>query len=170
MKLMRGSVFLFLMGTALLVVAANAPIATVTAPGRINISGADVPATAAASVPLSVGDRISTIDSAALIRFEGRGVVTLDKRSSVKIVSQDGQIMVCLVGGSYLYKFVAGSALNVCKDGRALPASLEGSVSSGSQSRISIGRADLKAAVAIRKSQDCPPGHSSNSHDCSVDK
>jgi len=102
--------FLAVWGTALLVVAASAPIATVTASGPINISGAAVPATAASSAPLGLGDRISTIDSPALIRFEGRGVVTLDKRSSVQIVSRGGRTMICLLDGAYLYKFVAGSA------------------------------------------------------------
>jgi hypothetical protein len=163
--------FLAVWGTALLVVAASAPIATVTASGPINISGAAVPATAASSAPLGLGDRISTIDSPALIRFEGRGVVTLDKRSSVQIVSRGGRTMICLLDGAYLYKFVAGSALDVCKDGRALPASnLEGQVSSAAQPRLSISSAELTAVGPTRKSKDCPPAHGSNGHDCSADK
>jgi hypothetical protein len=157
--------------SAMLVASAIEPIGTVTAPGPIRISGAGIPATAAASAPVGVGDQISTLDSAALIRFEGRGVITLGERSSVKLAANGGQTMICLLDGSYHYKFAPGSMLTACKEDKPLAPNLEGSVLAGKNPITASATRDAAsvAGIAASRSKTCPQGHVQG-HDCAVIK
>lgn len=160
--------------SAMLIASATAPVGTITAPGSIKIGGADVPATAAAAVPVGIGDQISTTNSSALIRFDQRGVVTLGKNSTVKVQAKGDETLICLIEGSYHYKFVAGSKLAVCKEDKVVAKDLEGSLSMGKSLKAplivasSAGGAFLIAAKVKEKSKDCPEGHGENRHDCRV--
>ena len=151
----------------ILIASAAAPVASVTAPGPIRISGAEVPATAAASTPVGPGDEIATTTSPALIRFGLKGVIALEKSSAVKIEPGPNGIAVCLLSGSYRYKFQPASNLVVCKAGAPLATSLEGSVSMDTRGTIALsperGPA-IVAGVASPKSKNCPP--SSNGINC----
>jgi hypothetical protein len=180
---MRKSTLALILALSGVLVAAfgAAAIATVTAPGLIKISGVDVPATAASSVPVGFGDSVSTTNSEAIIRFDTRGTVNLHRGSSVKITQSGENTMVCLTKGSYNYKFEPDSKLIICKDDKPLATLLQGEVSMGSSKRIpaiiaaSGGGAALIAGVAKQKSKDCPDpdgaGQShGDGHDCGVIK
>src|SRR5439155_11634229 len=99
---------IFVCVCAVMLVWGAAPIGSVTAPGQITISGANVPPTAAAGVPVGVGDEITTSDSTALIRFEDQGTLILGKHSSVKLSLNGEQILVSLTEGSFHYSLVFG--------------------------------------------------------------
>jgi hypothetical protein len=157
--------------TALLVTA-NATLATVTSSARLKISGADVPATAAASVPIGSGDKVSTTDSAALVRFLDSSLVTLHKKSTLSIEQRQDKTVVCLLQGSFHYKLASDSKIVMCKDDKPLAAVFEGSAATGTSLKIpviaaaSAGGAAAIAGIARQRSAVCPDGNGTD-HDCS---
>jgi hypothetical protein len=165
--------------TALALAMAAQPVATVTAPSAVRVGGASIPGSAASAVPVEFGDTVSTTNSQAIVRFEGRGVVTLNNESGLKITESGGKTMICLVEGSYHYKFEPDSGLIVCKENKPLATLLEGDVVMGSGKRIPLivasagGGAALLAGAVKKKSKDCPNPDGAgqehgDGHDCGV--
>jgi hypothetical protein len=165
---------------AAVVAVAATPVATVTAPSTIVVQGSSIPGSAAASVPVYHGDLVRTTDSPAFLRFDGRAVFTLHEETVVQVIQNGRQATVCLLRGSYHYKFEPKSDVTVCRDNTPLATLLEGDVTMGNAKRIPVivasgGGAALLAGVVKQKSKDCPTPDGAgqahgNTHDCRVIK
>jgi hypothetical protein len=107
--------------------AAASTVGTVSSGGPIKINETAVPATAAVSVPVALGDRVSTGDAEAVIRLEPFGaLVTLAPKSSFEIGEVDGKPFIRLLSGSLHYKLTDVSKLQLFKKDRPVPAALDG--------------------------------------------
>lgn len=156
------------------VFAAAAPTAgTVTAAGSIQLNQTAVPATAAASLPLALGDRVSTSDSEAVIRLQDLGaLITLDPHSSVQTGETQGKPFIRLTAGSLRYKLTDTSKLVIFKQNQAVPAALDGVVAIAGHSKTPIVLATVGGAAAVvttvalvKRSKTCPDG-TPKDHDC----
>jgi hypothetical protein len=173
----RAAIRVFGAATALAIAVAAQPVATITAPGTVRIGGVTIPGSAASEIPLEIGDVVSTTNSGAIVRFDGRGIVTLGKESGLRIARQGDKTMICLVDGSYHYKLEPNSNLVVCRNDKALATLPEGDVAMGNGKRIPLiaaggaGGAALLAGAVKKKSKDCPDRDPrGDGHDCGVIK
>lgn len=145
--------------------AAAATVGTVSSGGPIQINQTVVPATAAVSVPLSLGDRVSTFDAEAVIRLEPIGaLITLAPHSSFEIGEVKGKPFVRLLSGSFHYKLSDASKLLIFKKAASVPHALDGVVAIASHTTpIVIAAAAGAAAVIttvalVTRSPVCPAG------------
>src|SRR6202158_619322 len=92
---------------------AAATVGNVSSAGSIKINQTVVPATAATSVPIVLGDQISANESEAVIRMEKRAVITLEPRSSVKTGEFQGKPFVRLVAGTLHYKLTTDACIAI---------------------------------------------------------
>jgi hypothetical protein len=156
------------------VFASAAPTAgTVTAAGSIKLNETNVPATAAASLPVALGDRVSTTDSEAVIRFQDLGaLVTLDPHSSVLTGEMQGKPFIRLLAGSLSYKLTDTSKVLIFKRNQPVPSALDGVVAITGHSKTPIVLATVGGAAAVvttvglvKRSKTCPDG-TPKDHDC----
>src|ERR1035437_7783714 len=133
------------------VFASGAPNAgTVTAARSIKLNETNVPATAAASLPVALGDRVSTTDSEAVIRFQDLGaLVTLNPHSSVLTGETQGKPFIRLLAGSLSYKLTDASKLLIFKQNQPVPAALDGVVAIAGHSKVPIVLATAGGAAAV---------------------
>jgi hypothetical protein len=158
------------------VFASAAPTAgTVTAAGSIKLNETNVPATAAASLPVALGDRVSTTDSEAVIRFQDLGaLVTLNPHSSVLTGETQGKPFIRLLAGSLSYKLTDTSNLLIFKQNQPVPAALDGVVAiAGHSKKVPIVLATAAGAAAVittvglaNPSPTCPPGQVKKGNGC----
>jgi hypothetical protein len=131
------------------IVASAAPVATVTSSGAFKLGRVDVQATAAAGVPVNVGDVVTTLQSPAIVRFD-KGVIMLDANSSVRIETKDDHTIVRLLSGSMQYKLTEGSDIQIYNRTHAAGPGLEGKIAAsgiGKTVPIVVGAAAAGAGV-----------------------
>jgi hypothetical protein len=144
------------------IVGSAASVASVTSSGNFKLDRVEVPATAAAGVPVNPGDVVTTLQSPAVIRFD-KGVITLDANSSVRIEIKDNHIIVRLLSGSMQYKLTEGSDIQIYNKSHAAGPGLEGAiVASGINKAIPIGGAvaagaGIGAGVALTRPSSVSP-------------
>jgi hypothetical protein len=147
---------------AALVIAATT-VGNVSSAGSIKINQTVVPATAATSVPIVLGDQVSANESETVIRMEKCAVLTLEPRSSVKTGESQGKPFVRLVAGTLHYK-LTDACIAIFKQNQPVPNALDGVVSIVShKTPIILATAGGAAAVIgtvalVRRSPSCPPG------------
>jgi len=162
MFLKLGGVFL----GAVLIAAAAPPPGAVTASGSFQLNGVDVPATAAVATPFNLGDRLSTGDAPAVIRFEAYGaIITVEPHSSIQTGESDGKPFVRLQDGSLEYKLTNPSSMLILKRGQSVTTAFSGIVTIGSHKKEAIiiasggGAAAVITTVAlVSRSSSCPAG------------
>ena len=153
---------------AMLSIAAAAPTtATVNSGGPIKLNDTAIPATAAVSLPLALGDRLSTNDTDAVIRFEAYGaLITLATHSSIQTGESNGKPFVRLVSGALHYKLAALSNLLIFfKRSESVHTAIEGDIIIGSRRKTPIIIASSAGAAAVitttalvKRSKSCPDG------------
>lgn len=97
-----------LAGTAIF--AAN-PVGSVSSTGPVEISGTNLSAATVSSWPLVAGDVVATGNAPAVVFIAGKGRVTLDANSRVRVEKVGEQLSVKLMGGGLSYDLAAGSDL-----------------------------------------------------------
>ena len=107
----RGLLYLSLF--AVLLAAAQAPVAQVSSTEPFLLSGARVPVAGVSSWPLSAGDEVSTDAAAAVIAFRDGSRVTLNKQSKAKLESKGEGLILRLLNGTGTYTLAANSKLRL---------------------------------------------------------
>jgi hypothetical protein len=155
----------------LLAVAAPSP-GTIAAGGSLKLNGVEIPASAATSTPVHLGDEIATAESQSVIRLDEYGaVITLNPGSSIQTGESDHKPFVRLTAGSLQYQLTATSKLVIFKQNQIVKAGRAGSVSIGSHTKPIViagagGAAAVGTTVALAKrSKTCPNGETKD-HDC----
>jgi hypothetical protein len=139
---------------------AAAPVASVTSAGPIQLSGSAAPATAVASLPLVVGDRITTSNFAALVMFTDRSRLMVAPNSSVKVEGGATGILVRISDGVAALYPSNGSAIRLVNAAAGLL-----SPASGLRS-VALA---VRATADDTRSRTCPPGHEDpDNHDCGL--
>ena len=142
------------------------PSAIVTSGGSVKLNETSIPATAVVSIPMNLGDRLTTSGSDAIIRFEIYGtVITLSPNSAIKTGESNGKPFVRLVAGSLRYKLSADSKLVIFKQTEPVPHAPDGVVTIASRSKTPFivagagGAAAVATTVAlVKRSKTCPDG------------
>ena len=129
---------LFALIAALL--AAAGPVGRITSSGDLKIAGSSIPATAAAALPVVVGDTIATSAFPAVIVFSDRSRMTIEPNSRVQVEP---------VGASVRLRVLSGSA------------GLVGT--SASRDRAALACAPKHPEP---RSKRCPPGHDGRDGNC----
>lgn len=150
---------------AALAIAAST-VGTVNSAGSIKINQTAVPASAAVSVPMGLGDKVATNDSDAVIRLEQFGaMITLAAHSTVLTGETQGKPFVRLLAGTLHYKLTDASKFLIFKQNEAVLGALEGVVTINGRRKtpIILGSAGGAAAVIttvalVRRSSSCPAG------------
>ena len=101
-------IVVFLASTAMF---AASSVGSVSSMGPIEVGGTKLLASTVSSWPLVGGDVISTGNSPAVVFLTGKGRVTLDANTRVRLERQGEQLSVRLLDGSLNYDLVAGSDL-----------------------------------------------------------
>ncbi len=154
-----------LLCVAALAVAAPA-VGTVNSAGSIKINQTAVPASAVVSLPMDLGDRVSTTDSDAVIRLEPFGaLLTLEAHSTVLTGETQGKPFVRLLAGTLHYQLTDASKFLIFKQNEAVLGSLNGVVTITGRRKTPIilvsagGAAAVITSVAlVRRSSSCPAG------------
>ena len=162
MSLKFGGVFLL----AALVAAAAPPPGSVTAGGSFQLNGVDVPATAAVATPFNLGDRLSTGDAPAVIRFEAYGaIITVQPHSSIQTGESGGKPFVRLQDGSLEYKLTNPSGMLILKRSESVTTAYAGIVKIAGHKKEAISIASGGGAAAVittvalvSRSSSCPAG------------
>ncbi len=145
--------FVFLLSIALSVTVSafgGSPIAAVTSPEPFELSGVTVPVRGVPSWPLVDGDEIATKDSEAVILFEDRSRVVLDKNTRAKLERKGNRTTVRLLTGGLKYSLATGSLLRLFALGRQVrPEAVGiGTVSIEGESFVAAGGAGVLALPA----------------------
>jgi hypothetical protein len=149
------------------VLAVAAPtVGTVNSAGSIKINQTAVPASAAVSLPMGLGDKVSTTDAEAVIRLEPFGaLLTLGAHSTVLTGETQGKPFVRLLAGTLHYKLTDASKLLIFKQNEAVLGALDGVVNITGRHMTPIILATAGGAAAVittvalvRRSSSCPAG------------
>src|SRR5690349_24600105 len=84
-------------------------LGSVSSMGPVEVSGTPLAASMVSSWPLVGGDVIATSKSPAVVFITGKGRVTLDVNTRVRVARQGDQISVQLLSGGLTYDLVPGS-------------------------------------------------------------
>jgi len=167
--LLRGIVLLV---SAAALAAAAPPAMTVTAAGGFTVNETGVPASAAAAIPVSPGDEITTGDAGAVLRVGNEAVLVLAPHSSVRTAQKDDGVLLDLTGGSLEYKLTPEAKVQLANRGKAVARAAQGKLSAARGKTLPIvlasgaGAGVVAATVAlVRRSQTCPDGTPAD-HDC----
>lgn len=101
---------------------AGQPIATVSSTGPIVIGGTELSANSVSSWALTSGDEIQTTGFGAILLFQDKSRVTLDRASRVKVAVNGGRTTVTVLSGSADYQFASGSQITVTGGGQSVGA------------------------------------------------
>ena len=113
------------------------PLAVITSAEAFEISGVSVTVTGVPSWPLVEGDEVVTKGSGAILMFDNRTKVVLDKDSVVALKRQDRKTTLQLLKGALKYSLPVGSLLQILVRGRVLDlSSNRGSVSVADQDAL----------------------------------
>jgi hypothetical protein len=134
--------------------------------GSIKVNQTVVPASAAVSLPMGLGDKVATTDADAVIRLEPFGaLLTLEAHSTVLTGETQGKPFVRLLAGTLHYKLTDASKFLIFKQNEAVLGALEGVVTINGRRKtpIILGSAGGAAAVIttvalVRRSSSCPAG------------
>jgi hypothetical protein len=149
------------------VLAVAAPIAgTVNSAGSIKINQAAIPASAAVSLPMAMGDKVSTTDAEAVIRLEPFGaLLTLGAHSTVLTGEMQGKPFARLLAGTLHYKLADASKFLIFKQNEAVLGAIDGVVTITGRLKTPIILASAGGAAAVittvalvRRSSSCPAG------------
>jgi hypothetical protein len=88
-------------------------VATITTPEAFTLSGVQVSAVGVTSWPLTIGDEVKTGTAAAVIRFEDKTQIALDKASTMSLEKVNGRITARLTAGSMRYKLAANGHIDL---------------------------------------------------------
>ena len=116
-------------------------IGTVTASEAFELSGTQIPASAARSVPLMNRDQVKTTTSAAIIMLEDGSRIAVDKNSTLRLQRLGVETLLCLEEGTLRFNAAEGSRLVVCALNRRIE--LQGP----SEGTVSIKGAEVLANV-----------------------
>ena len=89
-------------------------IGTVTASEAFELSGTQIPASAARFVPLMNRDQVKTTTSAAIIMLEDGSRIAVDKNSTLRLQRLGVETLLCLEEGTLRFNAAEGSRLVVC--------------------------------------------------------
>ncbi len=84
-------------------------LGSVSSMGPVEVSGTALAASMVSSWPLVGGDVIATNNSPAVVFITGKGRVTLDVKTRVRVARQGDQVSVQLLNGGLTYDLVPGS-------------------------------------------------------------
>lgn len=100
---------------------AGAPLATITSGSSFELSGVNVPVASVPSWPLVAGDEVATTTQPAVLLFQDRSRVTLDKNSRAKLEQDGKQTRLRLLRGALKYSLAPASALRIFAADRPAP-------------------------------------------------
>ena len=86
-------------------------IGSVSSMGPVEVGGTTLSAATVSSWPLVAGDVIATTKSPAVVFITGKGRVTLEANSRVKVEREGDKVSVRLLGGAVAYDLMPGSDL-----------------------------------------------------------
>lgn len=109
-------------------------VGTVTGSGPFLLSGTEIPAVHAASIPLVSGDVVSTSGAPVILNLRDHSRVLLDNETSVRIEGSESEPVIRLLKGSLTW--ITGTALEVYALGRRIKASQRGSTSAAIRSDV----------------------------------
>lgn len=101
------------LATGLAAIAADRPVATITAPDAFTLNGVRVAANGVPSWPLAAGDEVNTLNSAAVIRFGDQGQVAIDKGSGLKLERNETGLIARLTSGSMRFRLDPAAHIQV---------------------------------------------------------
>ncbi len=119
-------VTLWLVLTVALALAAG-PIASVGTSDTLSLNGVSIAPAGVPSWPLVAGDTLATSGAPAVILFQDKTRLTLEKNSRVKLDREGGHLLVRLLEGALAYRLTPGSQLRFANLGR--PAMPQGTLS-----------------------------------------
>jgi hypothetical protein len=93
------SLYLLILLTPLALMAAD-PVARITSSGPLTLDGKPVPETAVSSLPLAVGDEVSTSTSEATIFFADKSRAKVAPNSRVKLEPNGSSVLLRVLSGS----------------------------------------------------------------------
>jgi hypothetical protein len=147
-----------------LAAAASMMIATVTASGPVEIGSHRIPATALSAFPLTLGDKLSTLDGQAVIRIGANTVMRLEARSTLKLESPGDGILVRLLDGTLHYEVATDANVQVFALDQPARKPLVGTIKVDSRRRKALffvgagGAAAVLSTVGlVKRSSNCPP-------------
>ena len=114
------------------------PVGAVSSMGPIEVSGTTLAASTVSSWPLVGGDVIATNNSAAVVFLTGKGRVTLDANTRVRVERKGEQVSVHLLGGGLVYDLLPGSDVLFYNGSRSVTpgAQTQGSVATAANAQI----------------------------------
>jgi len=149
---------------ALLGAAAPMPGAA-SAGGAFKVNGIDVPATAAGSIPVTIGDQFTAGETEVIIRLDEFGAVfTVEPHSKVATGQLDGKPFLRLLAGRVRYTLSDLSKVLLFKQNQGVTPAFAGAISIGSHKKpaaiaIGAGAAAVATTVAlVNRSPSCPSG------------
>lgn len=149
---------LTLSGTLLAaVLAAAPPVATVDSDKPFAVNGRVMPVSGVGGWPVFRGDKISTVDGRALLKFSDGSYVRLGKRSQISLLQKSGKVGLKLVEGDASFRLASQKLLVLEDVSTAAAESGMLSIEEGQVKLTAIGSALLLTPRAS-KSADAPIG------------
>lgn len=108
MRFYRGAILGFVATAALF---AAAPVGSVSSMGPVEVGGTTLTASTVSSWPLVAGDVIATGNTPAVVFLSGKGRVTLDANTRVRLEKQGDRLSVRVLGGGLSYDLLPASGL-----------------------------------------------------------
>jgi hypothetical protein len=144
--------------------AAPMMVGTVTAPGAVKIGSRTIPATALSEFPLSLGDKLSTLDEPALIRIVQKAVLRLGPKSTLQLEAAGDKIVIRLLDGTLNYQIADDANVQVYAQERPANPARSGTVKVDARQRKILFLAGAGGAAAVlttvglvKRSSNCPP-------------